>query len=375
MSRPGASPSSVLLVEGVVKRFGRAVALDGFALEVRRGEFLSLLGPSGCGKTTALRVVAGLERPERGRVVVDGRTVADGGTWVPTERRRIGMVFQDWALFPHLDVRGNVAFGLGRDRRDGRVREVLELVGLAGLERRMPHELSGGQQQRVAVARALAPGPALILLDEPFSNLDASLRARVRSEVRHVVRRAGATAVFVTHDQEEALSVADRVAVMADGRVLQVGAPEDVYTAPTDPRVAAILGEGNLLRGHVRSGVLPSPFGPVPAPGVVDGPVLYLVRPETIRLSPVPEGPGLVQDVEFYGHDEKARILLVDGTVVDVRLHGPHRWLRPGARVGLELAVPPRLYPPGQGPLPDPAPAQTRPDAAPASRARFIRRS
>ncbi|MGH2699443.1 MAG: ABC transporter ATP-binding protein, partial [Actinomycetota bacterium] len=210
------------------KSFGRTVALDDFDLPLREGVLLALLGPSGCGKTTALRIVAGLEHAESGNVWVGDRQVQGRGVFVAPEKRRIGMVFQDWALFPHLDVWHNVAFGLPRGERS-RVDEVLEMVRLDRHSGRMPHELSGGQQQRVALARALAPSPRVILLDEPFSNLDATLRAKVRAEVAGLLRTAGATAIFGTHDQEEALSVADEVAVMSDGRVLQVGAPHDVY--------------------------------------------------------------------------------------------------------------------------------------------------
>ena len=212
------------------KSFGEARAVNGFSLEVGEGETVAIVGPSGCGKTTTLRLIAGFERPDSGTIAVGGRVLAGPGVFVPPEKRRIGVVFQDYALFPHFDVAGNVAYGLGRGASRGRVSEVLDLVGLGEVADRSTDELSGGQQQRVALARALAPAPDLILLDEPFSNLDASLREQVRGEVRRILQAQGVTSVFVTHDQEEALSLADTVAVVNEGRVEQVGTPEEVYS-------------------------------------------------------------------------------------------------------------------------------------------------
>lgn len=322
----------VLRCDRVRKQFGSAAALDGFDLQLRKGTLLALLGPSGCGKTTALRVIAGFERPDSGEVWVGNRKVAGRGSWVVPEKRSIGMVFQDWALFPHLDVWHNVAFGIPRGR-DERVREVLELVDLTGLEKRLPHELSGGQQQRVALARALAPSPEVILLDEPFSNLDATLRASVRAEVRHVLREAGATAIFVTHDQEEALSMADELAVMVAGRVAQVGAPHQVYGMPADSRVAALVGEANFFRGVVREQTAFTPLGDMAAPGLSDGPVEIMVRPESVHLTHEEEAPARIVDAQFYGHDQLVRAVLPDGTAVDARLLGPRPELSIGSPV------------------------------------------
>ena len=226
---------------GLTKAFGDVVALDNFSLDVWEGSLLTLLGPSGCGKTTALRVLAGFEQAA-GSVEIRGRLVLAPDVFVPPEKRRVGMVFQDYALFPHMSVAANVAYGLDRGADKKRVSDVLDLVGLTPLADRMPNELSGGQQQRVALARAIAPEPDVILLDEPFSNLDAALRDRVRREMKSILAEAGTTAVLVTHDQEEALATSDLVAVMYRGRVVQVDSPAELYTRPSDPWIAEFLG-------------------------------------------------------------------------------------------------------------------------------------
>ena len=225
-------PCSMIRLDGVTKRFGDVVAVDAASICVERGEVVALLGPSGCGKTTLLRLVAGFERPDAGTVEIDERPVSGPGCWVAPERRRVGMVFQDYALFPHLTVSENVGFGLPRRERPRRVPELLEIVGLEHLGCRYPHELSGGQQQRVALARALAPAPELVLLDEPWSNVDPFLRESLRSEVVEIVRPLGVTVVLVTHDREEAFSLADRIALMRDGRIVQEGTSEELYFAP-----------------------------------------------------------------------------------------------------------------------------------------------
>ncbi|MCX7750214.1 MAG: ABC transporter ATP-binding protein [Candidatus Bipolaricaulota bacterium] len=238
----------MLELAGLWKRFGDVTAVADFSLAVGRGELLALLGPSGCGKTTVLRIVAGLESPDAGRVLLEGQDVT---AW-PPEKRGIGLVFQNYALFPHLSVAGNVAYGLrtGGDRR-GRVRELLELVGLSGYERRRPHQLSAGQQQRVALARALAREPRVLLLDEPLSALDAALRKELRGELRRLLKKLGMTAIYVTHDQEEALALADRVGVMREGRLEGVDTPEGLYRRPRTPFVASFLGRANLWPGWV----------------------------------------------------------------------------------------------------------------------------
>jgi len=274
----------------LVKRFGDVVAVDDVTLELRRGEFLGVLGPSGCGKTTLLRLVAGFERPDAGGIEIDGRVVAGPRRNVPPEGRRIGMVFQESALFPHLDVAGNIGFGLPRRDRETRVAELVALVGLAGLQQRMPHELSGGQQQRVALARALAPDPALILFDEPFSSLDATLRTQLRGEVRDILRAAGATTLFVTHDQSEALEISDRVAVMRAGRIEQISTPDELYLRPVNRFVAGFVGEANLLTGEVRHGEVQTMVGRFRAAGdaLADGArAEVLLRPEQLHMLPV----------------------------------------------------------------------------------------
>jgi iron(III) transport system ATP-binding protein len=345
---PSAEEPPVLRVRGIVRRFGDVTAVDGIDLDVRRGRIVALLGPSGCGKTTMLRMLAGFERADAGSIELDGRAVDGAGAWVPPDRRGVGMVFQDYALFPHLDVLRNVAFGLPRRERRGaarsrRLADVLALVGLAGLEHRYPHELSGGQQQRVALARALAPEPSVILLDEPFSNLDAALRAQVRADVHRILTQAGATAVFVTHDQEEALSLADEVAVMAAGRIVQLADPEAVYHAPADRSVAAFVGDADFVAGSAEAGRVVSDLGDLALLEPLSGAVEVLVRPEDVHLTPDPAGSAVVVGREFYGHDQMLYVRLAGGRVVRARL-GPVSPLAPGDRCAVSVPRPLRAY-------------------------------
>lgn len=318
----------------VDKRFGAAVALDGFHLDVHGGAILTLLGPSGSGKTTALRLLAGFDRPDRGSIEIGGRPVVDEGVFVAPENRRVGMVFQDYALFPHLTVARNVAYGVPRTERRRRVRETLELVGLAGKEDRLPHELSGGEQQRVALARALAPEPKVILLDEPFSNLDAALRSRVRNEVAAILRQAGTTALFVTHDQEEALSMSDFVAVMREGQVIQAAPPADLYQYPVDDWVAGFLGEADFMEGDARQGTVATPVGVFPTELV--GRVRVMIRPEAVSLTPDRDGGAVVRERQFFGHDQLVTVRLPDGTPLRARL-GPTPNLDPGEPVSVAV--------------------------------------
>ncbi|WP_328398330.1 ABC transporter ATP-binding protein [Streptomyces sp. NBC_00390] len=315
----------------VRKAYGRVHALTGVNLTVRSGMLIAVLGPSGSGKTTLLRCIAGFETLDVGEIHVGGHRVAAPDAATPPERRRIAVVPQEGALFPHLSVRDNVAYGLDRAaRRAGRADAVLNLVGLAGLQDRMPHRLSGGQQQRVAVARALAPRPRVVLLDEPFNALDAGLRAELRQDVWQALRADGATAVLVTHDQAEALSMADEVAVMRDGRIVQSGPPELVYGSPVDPWVAGFVGEAVWLPATVDGSRARTPLGTVPvtlvAGGPAVGPMRVLLRPEQITLAP-PGVPGTVTATvvqrDFYGHDAMLGMRLGDGTPVAARIFDP----------------------------------------------------
>lgn len=276
---------SEVRVRGLSKHFGAIAALESITFHVPEGAILGVIGPSGCGKTTLLRVIAGLESPDTGDVVVADRTLVDASQSVPPERRGIGLVFQDYALFPHLNVAGNIGYGVkNRARREERVQAMLELVGLEGAGSRRVGDLSGGQQQRVALARALAPQPALLLLDEPFSNLDADLRARVRHEVRAILRAARQTAIFVTHDQEEAFEISDFVAVMQRGRFEQIGSPEETYRTPATRFVADFVGQATFLPAEVRGGQLQCPLGTFDSYGVTDGPAQLMLRPEDVAI-------------------------------------------------------------------------------------------
>jgi iron(III) transport system ATP-binding protein len=313
---------SLLVLSHVTKRYAAdgPNAVDGVSFSLDRGQILALLGPSGCGKTTTLRLIAGFEAPDAGHIAIGGRVVvrAGEGLGVPPEERGVGVVFQDYALFPHLTVEDNVAFGLrrlARGERATRVRQVLELVGLPELGARYPHELSGGQQQRVAVARALAPAPAVILLDEPFSNLDADLRTQMRDEVEKVLRSTGTTAIFVTHDQEEAFTIADQVGVLNQGRLDQLGSPETIYHHPATPFVAEFVGAADFLPGLVTSeGIVTEigVFGNVEArePGEK---VKVLLRPDDVTFVPAADGAAVILKRYFRGSENLYCLELASG--------------------------------------------------------------
>ena len=304
-----------------VYRPGDTLALDDVSLSVARGEILALVGPSGCGKTTLLRLIAGFEVPDGGRIELNGRAVADGTTFVPPEDRGVGMVFQEYALFPHLSVRENIAFGLrhlARGEAAKRAKEILDLVGLGEMAGRYPHELSGGQQQRVALARALAPNPEVVLLDEPFSNLDADMRAEMRREVSGILRGTGRTAIFVTHDQEEAFVLADRVGVLHRGRLEQLDAPEAIYHRPATRFVADFVGRADFLPGIIK------PEGAVTEIGLFANVralpagmhVEVMIRPDDVLLFPHPSGPAEVVERQFRGSDNLYQVRLASGEVV-----------------------------------------------------------
>jgi iron(III) transport system ATP-binding protein len=347
-----------LSISGVTKAFDGPPVLSGVDLDVAEGSFTAILGSSGSGKTTLLRIIAGFERPDAGLVRLGPEVVDNAGShFVRCEKRRIGYVPQEGALFPHLSVGRNVAFGLAhtepRDRRRSRVGELLDLVGLAGLARRYPHQLSGGQQQRVALARALASDPEIVLLDEPFSSLDASLRASVRADVHGVLRQSGATSILVTHDQDEALSMADQVAILRGGVIAQVNTPAGLYRSPRDAELAQFLGEANLIGGTVTGVLVTTALGELDvAPGSgggtgtltgtarLDGPVRVMVRPEQLHLDTA-AATGIVSVVrsyEYFGHDAVVRVQPDGGDLPElvVRITGGVP-LVPGARVGLRV--------------------------------------
>jgi iron(III) transport system ATP-binding protein len=317
-----------VIVTGLAKSFGAASVLRGVDLAVPAGSLVALLGESGCGKTTLLRCIAGLERPDSGEVRVGERVLSGPAAFVAPERRRIGMVFQDAALFPHMSVGRNVAYGLPRrdPRRAQRVADALALVGLSGFEHRTPSTLSGGQVQRVALARALAPRPSVVLLDEPFSSLDAPLRAELRRDVRRMLAAIDATALFVTHDQEEAFLVGDEVAVMHGGGIAQQGSPTDLYELPATREVARFIGDANFVAGIASGAGAATAVGPVPLAEEAEGPVEVMIRPE--RLLATPGEGGVVEGIEYYGHDAVYVVRLAEGTVLRSRIigapvHGP----------------------------------------------------
>lgn len=296
---------TLLEITSVTKGFGEGNVLNGISLTVASNELVAILGASGAGKSILLRLIAGFEKPDRGDIVFDGKTVA-GQAFVPAEKRQIGIVPQDGALFPHLSVYDNIGFGLKKSAdKDQRIRQLLELTELTGLEKRKPQELSGGQMQRVALARALAPKPKLVLLDEPFSALDAELRERLRVDVRRIIRAEGVSAILVTHDQEEALSLADRVAVLREGKIIQVGTPTDIYNSPADIGIATFLGDSVLIDGSVEAGKLNTGLGKLTALNqVVEGQTgVVAIRSENFYLQPNPSGDSEVVGRVFFGHD------------------------------------------------------------------------
>ncbi|HET7690192.1 MAG TPA: ABC transporter ATP-binding protein [Nocardioidaceae bacterium] len=332
-------PRFSLELEQVSKAYGDVLAVRELDLRAAPGELLTLIGPSGCGKSTTLRLVAGLEKPTSGSIRIAGEVVA-GAAWQPPERRRVGLVFQDHALFPHLTVARNVAFGLHRwerAERHARVGEVLELVRMGPLADRYPHELSGGEQQRVALARALAPRPAVVLLDEPFSSLDETLRAKVRTDTVAVLRETGTTAIFVTHDQTEALSTGDRVVVMRDGVVEQADTPAAVFEAPATRFVASFMGDADFLPAHVHDGVLSSEIGVVSTvPGWRDDDVEVVLRPHEVALTPAQDGEAEVVAVEYHGAFVLHTVRLVSGRTL--RSWQPHSVRHPiGTRVHVSV--------------------------------------
>ena len=331
------SPAPALELRRVSHRFGDLTAVDDFSLSVAPGELVCLVGPSGCGKTTALRIAAGLEPLQAGRVSINGQVVAEAeakaraGVSVAPEQRGVGLVFQDYALFPHLSVEDNVVFGL-RDlagaARAERAADVLRQVDMAAYARAYPHTLSGGQQQRVALARALAPRPRLMLLDEPFSGMDARLRDEIRDTTLHVLKESGAATLIVTHDPEEAMFMADRIAVMRAGRLVQVDVPVDIYCRPVDAFVAGFFGQTNRLSGRVEGGAVNTPFGRIAADGLADGAeVQVLIRPEALRVAPIaddeeePENAAKVIASRMLGRSSLIHLCVGDFDAAHLHFH------------------------------------------------------
>ncbi len=316
-------------------------AVDGLSLEVKQGEIVTLLGPSGCGKTTTLRLIAGFERPDEGKILLGNQPVTGNGSWRPPEKRNIGMVFQDYALFPHLMVRDNIGISVPGSEREKRVKEMLELVNLKGLGDRYPHELSGGQQQRVALGRALAGSPVVVLLDEPFSNLDTDLRNHMRREVAVIIKAAGTTAVFVTHDLKDALAVSDRVAVLRDGRLEQIGTPQDIYRHPETEFVATFVGKSNILPGVIAADhcSVITGIGTIPCAHTHGLPagreVKVSIRADSFELDLEGNIEGVIRET-IYGGNEIEAVLAVEtakGTIeLLVHIH-PEKSIREGARL------------------------------------------
>jgi iron(III) transport system ATP-binding protein len=355
---------STIELAGVGKRFGSTTVLDGVDLLVPDGSTTAVLGASGSGKTTMLRLIAGFDRVSGGTVRIGGQVVDDGARSVRAQDRGVGYVPQEGALFPHLTVAGNIGFGLARRER-GRVSELADLVGLAGLERRYPHQLSGGQQQRVALARALAIRPKVVLLDEPFGSLDASMRVGLRRDVARILAEAGTTTVLVTHDQDEAMSVADQITVLQKGRVLASADPRDLYGRPTDLAVATSVGDANVLSAHVAGSTAMSALGPVDldpsAPPMDDGPAQLLLRPEQLVLHAAPPSGATtvvaarVVDRQYYGHDAMVHVAVDDPScpVLSARVSGV-LVVTEGDEVWVEVNGPGRAWPPSATPVPTP---------------------
>ena len=336
----------ILNVADLYLSFGRTAVLQGFGFDLEAGEIACLLGHSGCGKTTALRAVAGFEQPERGRIALQGRTLSDGRLFVPPHLRRIGMVFQDYALFPHLNVADNIAFGLsGRsaEARKARVAELLSLIGLPDYGGHYPHQLSGGQQQRVALARALAPKPELVLLDEPFSNLDADLRTRLSKEVRSLLKQEKTSALLVTHDQQEAFAMADKIGIMADGRLQQWDTPYNLYHNPATPAIAGFIGQGVLLRGQMSGShcvrlALGEFCGVVPHHCQSCREVDVLLRPDDVVHDDNSPVSAEVLDKDFKGSYFIYTLKLDSGETV--LAHVPSHHNHPiGSRIGIRLEL------------------------------------
>jgi len=322
---------SAVRCENLTKTFGEITAVEDVSFDLEKGDILALVGPSGCGKTTLLRLIAGFGVPENGKVYVGGEPVVDERKFVPPEKRDVGIVFQSYALFPHLDVSENIAYGLSSEgiQREKRVGEMLTLIGLEDCGSKMPHELSGGEQQRVALARALAPDPEILLLDEPFSNLDADLRTRIRSEVRNILKRTEASVIFVTHDQDEALFMGDSIGVMNEGKLVQVDTPEDIFHYPENPFVAEFIGTADFIDGKINGEeTVDTEMGKLLYHGRFPSgkPVDVMMRPDFMEIEPVKEGVGEIVDRIFRGMHYLYKIRLPSGLTVRTLQHHTEKY-------------------------------------------------
>lgn len=338
--------STILRVTAISKQFhsSQIPAVNQVSFDLQQGELLGLLGPSGCGKTTLLRIIAGFEAPCQGKIELQGKIVAGEGYWLEPEKRRTGMVFQDYALFPHLTVAENLAFGLktqkprpSRQQIQQRIAEVLNLVGLSGLEKRYPHQLSGGQQQRIALARALAPQPELILLDEPLSNLDVQVRERLRHEIRRILKSTNTAAIFVTHDQEEAMAIADKIGVMQKGKLEQIGTPEEIYSQPQSKFVAEFVTQANFLQAEKQGDLWCTELGK----WQIIQPFQYnygelMFRQEDVILSPDESAITVIQEREFLGREYRYCLQTNSGKRIHARTNLMTQ-LPVGAKVKLDI--------------------------------------
>ena len=326
----------LIRTRSVSKFYDEEQVLSDFNLDVWKGSITGILGSSGSGKTTALRLIAGFDRPDAGIIEMKNEVIVSGEVWLPPERRNIGMVFQDYALFPHLTVEKNIAFGLGKnDLEQGRLKEVIDMCNLSGLINKFPQELSGGQQQRVALARALAPNPEVILLDEPFTSLDAQMARVLRDEVVELLKNTETTAIIVTHDQEEALSVCDVVSVLEKGKIIQSSTPQEIYLNPVSKTVANSVGDPNILKGFSIDGRVETSLGTFVS--AYEGALDVSIRPECIELNLDSEGSYIVKECTFYGHDQVISFQNSKGEVFRARSL-PNTIYEAGDKVNIEIS-------------------------------------